>query len=574
MNFRIESTKLKFLTLLTHSVIMSKFSSRGKGVTYMSEGYPWESTGEMVEDRAKEIPNRVYLYYYDETYTFADFNKWTNKVAYALKKLGFGKDDKIAVYLVNSPQMLFSFYGAHKIGATAVPVNVEWKEDEVLYVLNHCDAKGLVVGSNLIQIVRNIREDAKRLEKVIVVDEESLGTGEPKRADVKGDEIDWYELVEPQSDERDFSLEADLDSIAYIYYTAGTTGRPKGVPLLHRNVMSYYKERKEQETGATLFAGRPMIMAQPLTFMVILPLYHVNAMMSCTMGLVGGLNIVLRKKFSAREFWPTIERYKVNAFSAVPAVYHILLRRAKQDDSWKKYNRSSLFLGLTGAAEIPPETIKEVEKTFGFVVLEGYGLTEGTVMSTMNPAAERKIGSVGKPAPGQEIKIVDDHGDELPPGQIGEVTIKGENIMKGYYKDEEATRQTIKDGWLYTGDLGYMDKEGFLYLVGRKKDMIIRGGENIYPAEIERVIAEHPKVSEVAVVGVKDKVMGEEVKAYIIPKDLSLKEDELREYLKEKLAEHKVPKYIAFVDEFPRSQMGKVLKRELREKAAKEHPIE
>ena len=525
----------------------------------MSDDYLWKSIGEIVEDRAKLIADRVYLYYYDETYTFSELDKNVNKTANAFRKLGIKRGDKVAIYLVNSPQTLFSFFGAHKLGAAAVPVNTEWREEEVSYLLNHSESKLLICEAELYPIVRHIRKNLKTVENIIVISRANL---KPIDREV----IDWNETVVREKDTRDFDIQAQLDDMAYIYYTAGTTGRPKGVPLFHKNILSYYKQREAQQQTFSL-SGGSSVLPQPFVFMVILPLFHVNAMMTSTMCLTTGMSICLRRRFSATEFWPTIEKYKVNLLSAVPAVYHILLKRAYEDDSWKKYDKSSFFLAITGAAEMPPETIKEFEKVFGVMMTEGYGLTEGTVMSTINPIGERKIGSVGRPAPGQEMRIVDDNGNELPPGQIGEVIIRGENVMKGYYKNDKETKKVIKDGWLYTGDLGYLDSDNYLFLVGRKKDMLIRGGENIYPAEIERVIAQNPKVSEVAVIGVPDKIMGEEAKAYIIAKDKTLTKEEIRKFLEDKLAPHKIPKYISIVDDLPRNPMGKVLKRELREMA-------
>jgi len=202
------------------------------------------------------------------------------------------------------------------------------------------------------------------------------------------------------------------------------------------------------------------------------------------------------------------------------------------------------------------------------MVYEGYGLTEGTVASTMNPMGQRKIGSIGKALPGQEVAVMDDDGNLLGPNEVGEIVIKGDNVMKGYYKDENSTRETIDErGYLHTGDMGYCDEDGYFFIVGRKKDMIIRGGENIYPKEIENVLYEHPQVLESAVVPVPDEVMGEEVAAYVVVRDRNvISEDEVREYCKEKLADYKIPKYIKFLDELPKSHMGKILKRELKKR--------
>lgn len=519
--------------------------------------YPFKNIGEIIERRAEELDNKVALYYYDETYTYAQFNENVTKFSNVLRGLGYKRGDILAVFLYNSPQTLFSFFGSHKLGVAASPVNTEWKEEEVHHQLSHSEARGVIVNKDFLPIIENIRKDLPKLEHIIVVSDEP----------VEG-YLNYRELMNKASPYRTWEINTELDDMAYLFYTAGTTGKPKGVALTHRNILSYFKT----SGGGMLGGGMALGKDATLVFLIILPLFHVNAMMTATMCLYNGFTICLRKKFSAREFWAVIERYRVNVMSAVPAVYNILL---KDDENYKKYDRSSFVLAITGAAEISPETIKRFEEKFGVMVYEGYGLTEGTVASTMNPFGARKIGSIGKPLPGQEVAVMDEHGRLLGPNEVGEIVVKGENVMKGYYKDEESTREVLdKDGWLHTGDMGYYDEEGYFYIVGRKKDMIIRGGENIFPKEIENVIEEHPKVLEAAVVGVPDAIMGEEVKAYVRKKDPSLTEEELRAYLESKLAKHKVPKYISFVDDFPRNPMGKILKRELKERAKKEHPIQ
>jgi len=528
-----------------------------------SEGYPFNSIPEMLEKRRDEIPEKILIYYYDESYTYDAFNKLTNRFAGGMKRLGLKRKDVLGVFTYNSPQTLISFIGGQKIGLCATPVNTEWKEEEVYHQLNHSEAKAILVHSDFLPVIENIKARLANLKYIIV-------TGE----NIPSGYISLKEIMDGSSDERRFELECGLQDMAFLFYTSGTTGKPKGVPLLHRNILSYYKPR---ETGGSVFSGGgagPVAASLNLVFMIILPLFHVNALMSSMMCINNGITICLRKRFSAREFWEVVERYKVNAFSAVPAVYNILL---KDDENYKKYNRSSLFIAITGAAEISPETIKKFEEKFGVPVYEGYGLTEATVASTMNPVGERKIGSIGKPIPGHEVAIMDDNGNILPAGKIGEIVVRGENVMKGYFKDEKATSEVIdKDGWLHTGDMGYKDQDDFFFIVGRKKDMLIRGGENIYPKEIENFIQEHPKVLEAAVIGVPDAIMGEEVKAYVIKKDETLSEDELRAYLKTKLAEYKMPKYISFIpyDEMPRNPMGKIMKKDLRERAKKEHPLQ
>lgn len=516
---------------------------------------PFKNLGEMIASRGREVADRTAIQYYDETLTYADLDRKANQAANVFRSLGVKKGDIVSVCSWNAPEVLISYFGAHKIGAAAGPVIADFKGEEIEYVLNHSEAVALVVDAALLPTIEAVRGKLKFLKHILLI-----GEGTSPRFPRFRDLLDQASDAAPKE-------EVGPEDMAYLFYTAGTTGFPKGVPLTHRNILSYFAAPEggaAPSQGAGLMGGGgAAVIPLPLVFLVILPLFHVNAMMTSTLCLCRGLAVCLRKKFSASEFWGIVERYKVNVMSAVPAVYTILL---KDEENYKKHDRSSLFLCITGAAAIPPETIKAFEEKFGVTMIEGYGLTEGTVGSTINPPGERKIGSVGKAMPGQELAILDDDGKILKTGEVGEICIRGQNIMKGYYKNPEATAEVLKNGWLHSGDMGYIDAEGFIYIVGRKKDMLIRGGENIYPKQIENVLTENAKVLEAAVVGVPDEVMGEEVMAFIILKPGQKSTvDEMKEFARSKLADFKVPRYIEFVDDMPRNPVGKVLKRELRE---------
>jgi len=281
---------------------------------------------------------------------------------------------------------------------------------------------------------------------------------------------------------------------------------------------------------------------------------------------------VLRKKFSAKEFWPAVEQYKVNFFSAVPAVYTILLK----DPDRAKFDTSSLMFGICGAAPMPVETFNEFERVFKIPIVEGYGLTEVTCVSTINPReGKRKVGSIGLPIGGQEIRIVDEENRELPAGARGEIVIRGDAVMLGYYNRPEDTARAIdRDGFLHTGDVGLKGQDGYIFIVDRIKEMVIRGGENIYPLEIDNVLASHPKVMEAACVGVKDPDMGEEVKAFVILREgQTATPEEIREFCKKRLAEFKVPRYVEFLNcDFPRNPVGKILKKVLKKWAVEGVP--
>lgn len=497
---------------------------------------------ELAEGKAKEEGDRVYIAYYDREITFRDFDKVTSKLANGLKKLGVKKGDIIYILQNNSIDFMICVFGITKLGAIASPLNSWLKAEEIKYQLNDSKGEYIIVESEFIPMLESIKPELRYLRTIIEIGD-------------KAKEVSFNRLIDESSEELE-PVDINKDDLAFLFYTGGTTGIPKGVMLTHWNVLFSCESIR-----ATL--EREDEVKEEVCVLIFLPLFHVNAMMSLIISLYRGVKVALLKKFSVREFGPTVEKHKCTFFSGVPRVYKILLQ-AK--DVVKKYDLSSLEYGIVGAAPMPPETIREFEKEFGIEVLEGYGLTEGTVASTLHRRGERKIGSIGPALPGQEIKIVDDKSRELPPGQVGHIIVKGENVMVGYLGKEDETCKTIKDGWLWTGDIGYKDEEGYFYIVDRSKDMIIKGGENIYPKEIEDVISQHPKVHDAAVVGVPDEMYGEEVKAFIVPKiGEKITKEEIQELCKNKLADLKVPKYVEFVAGLPATAVGKTLKRLLRE---------
>lgn len=502
----------------------------------------YKTLREMVEKRAEESKNKTYIYYYDDSISFQQFNERVNRFANGLKEIGVKKGDIVHVYMNNSPEFLYAVLGANKLGAIAGPINCWWNAEEVKFLLNDSEGRFLVVESAYYSNIEAIKSELKYLKHTIY-----YGDNAPPNT------IQYKQVMNHSDRLNEVSILPDDD--AFLFYTSGTTGKPKGALLTHANALYAVMGvrsvlHSEEEKGDEVA-------------LIFLPLFHVNAMMSMISALYSGITIALRLTFSASEFGEVVEKYKVTFFSGVPAVYNILILIA---DEVKKHNLSSLKFGVCGAAPLAEETFKKFEQIYGIKIIEGYGLTEGTVVSTLNPLnGVRKIGSIGKALPGQEVKIVDDSGKELQPNEIGEIVIRGGAIMKRYHKRPEETTQTIIDGWLHTGDIGYVDKDGYFYIVDRKKDLIIRGGENIYPKEIENVLYEHPQIMDVAVIGVHDKVMGEEAKAFIVLKPgEKVTIDEIKNYARSKLAEFKVPKYIEFVDDLPKNIMGKVLKKELK----------
>ncbi|MHA2281758.1 MAG: class I adenylate-forming enzyme family protein [Promethearchaeota archaeon] len=500
---------------------------------------------ELVENQAKEYKDKTFLFWEDSKISYSQLNELSNKVANFLYELGIRKGDKVSVYLPNMPEFVYLYLGIPKIGAVTGPVNALFKTREVKFVVEHSEAKVIVTIPKFMDIVNEIRNELPNLKHVIVIGERVENT------------LNFWKLMEKASNDAPPKIEInEKEDIAAILYTSGTTGFPKGVLQTHFNI-----RRNAEMTRDYLNPD------ETFRFMLILPLFHVNAQIVTVMTpLSAGASCILTPGFSAQTHWETVEKYKASTFSAVPTVLSILLKMPHDN-----LDLSSLNFVVCGAAPLPVEVFREFESTFNCKIVEGYGLTEGTCVSSVNPLPtksedRRKIGSIGLPIPGNEMKIVDDKGTDVPPNTKGEIVVKGDNVMKEYFKNPEANAETLKNGWLYTGDIGHMDEDGFFFITDRKKDMIIRGGENIYPREIEEVLYSHPDVSLATVIGVRDKIYGELPKAFVVLKEgKSTSSEEIIDYCKKNLANFKVPKYIEFKEDLPKTPTGKIMKQPLRE---------
>ena len=348
-------------------------------------------------------------------------------------------------------------------------------------------------------------------------------------------------------------VEISSDDDAIIIYTSGTTGKPKGCLLTHGNVIANARQISEW-----------LNFTEHDRLLTIMPLFHMNAVSVTTMSaLYAGGSTVVSPKFSASRFWNIISDYQITSFGSVATMLSMLLSNYPHGVP-EGLKTDQLRFAMCGSAPVPAETLKRFEETFNCLVIEGYGLSESTCRSTFNPPDQRRrAGSCGIPI-GNEMKVVDDEDNEVADGQLGEIVLRGENILKGYYKNETATASAFRNGWFHTGDIGYRDADGFYYIVDRKSDMIIRGGENIYPREIDEVLYGHPAVAAAATIGVPDVLYGEEVAAFIVLKDgVSCDADELIDFCRRHLADFKCPKSIRIVDEIPKGPTGKLLKREL-----------
>lgn len=504
---------------------------------------------ELVEGQAEKYKDKVFLYWKDETVSYAQLNEFTNKVANFLYDIGIRKGDKVSVYLPNMLEYVYLYLGIPRIGAVIGPVNALFKAREVQFVVGHSEAKAIVTIPAFMEMVNQIKGELPNLKHIIVIGEPVEGT------------LNFRELMDKASSGPPPMVEIDeKEDPAAILYTSGTTGFPKGVLQTHFNIRRNAEMIKDFLKVQDYFR-----------FMLILPLFHCNAQVVTVMApLTLGASCVLTPGFSAQTHWETVAKYKASTFSAVPTILSILLKMPHEN-----LDLSSLEFVVCGAAPLPIEVMKQFEATFNCKVVEGYGLTEGTCASSVNPLPtetedRRKIGSIGIPLPGNEMKIVDDNGNDVPPKTRGEIIIQGDNIMKEYFKNPEANAETLKQGWLYTGDIGYMDEDGFFYITDRKKDMIIRGGENIYPREIEEVLYSHPDVSLATVIGVRDDVYGELPKAFVVLKEgKSVTEDEMIAYCKSKLANFKIPKYVEFRQSLEQTPTGKIVKQSLREEEEK-----
>ncbi len=491
----------------------------------------------MMEESLLSDDKETFLFY-ENVYRSKEIVKMYRSVAKYLSSCGIGKGDVVAIDLLNRPELLIIVMGSWLAGAAVTPINVHLKEQEISYQIQDSAAKMIFGELQYREKIEKAIEKSGRSVKKVILDFDKTDSSNDIYNDVFYGGNDHN--VTPQNPED-----------VFIIYTSGTTGKPKGAVLTSMNV---FMEAIQLQLSVGLQREDRMI--------IILPLFHVNNLMFSIASILKGGSLVILRKFDPDEFFENVKKHKPTLFSGVPTIYKMLSDSANPDHL---ASLSSLKIGICGAAPMPVKWFEDFEKLYGIKIIEGYGMTEGTVASTINPRfGERKIGSIGIPMPGQDVRIFSDNDEELPPGETGEIVIRGPNVMKWYLNRRLETEQTMRNGWLHSGDLGYMDKEGYFYIVDRKKDMIIRGGENVYPKEIENFISAVPGVSEVAVVGKPDDKYGEEVVAFIVKNDESLTESKIVEFCKSNMAWYKCPKSIFFLDELPKNSVGKIQKNDLR----------
>lgn len=511
----------------------------------------FNSVAEVLVTRAQESPDKTHVYYYDQTITYAQTNERANQVANYLKEQGVKKGDVVSVMVLNSPEVYYTMFGAQKIGAIAGAVNYSLKGPEIAYVLDDSKPKAAFVGSEFMK--EFAVGYAMASHKPIVVEVKTMTEHHETIAQTTLTDI----LSKYPPDE---ALAAQsLDDPFLLLYSSGTTGNPKGILISNRAELAV--------TKSILSTG--IYQDENDVMMIIMPMFHTNPICVWSYPMTyAGLTLCIRKSFSPADFWPSVLQYGVSLGMGVPAMYSYIYDSA--DPTTVDKSKIKMRYAVCGAAPLPVELINGFNEKFGISILEGYGLTEVTGLSTLNPPlGKKKVGSIGLAIPGQSVEIMDDDNNILPRGGKGEICTYGDFNMIKYLNKPEATAETVKDGWLHTGDIGYMDDEGYIYIVDRKKDMINRGGENIYPREVEIAIEGNPKVGEVAVIGVPDKHLGEKVKAFIVPRPgETLTVDEIKEYLKDKLAKYKQPEFVEITSNIPHNSTGKILKKELKEMEA------
>lgn len=500
---------------------------------------------EFLEMRVSRDPEKVYLYFKNQEVTYGALDQKVNQVANGFLGLGIRKGDKVCLLLANCPEFLYVWFGLSKIGAVLVPINLVLKEGEIIYIVNHSEAKAIVLQNTHPDILKKLKKECAGLQKILM-----FGEPIPETIHFKS----WLEGQKTFLD----PITVDEEEDAVYVYTSGTTGSPKGVMLLHRTYVL------TGESYAYMVGIEPKDRV-----MTANPLFHINAQAYSVMGsIAAGASLVLVERFSASKLWEQTRDYRATKLVLLLALTHILYQRPESEKDRDHFAEKVIAGGA------PKGHFRDFEKRFGVQLQTIYSLTESP-LAIMSPREdESKDGGIGFPmihpddSIKNEVKIVDQNGFEIPPYHVGEIVIRNQAMMKGYYRDEALTIETIRDGWLHTGDSGYRDEGGYFFFSGRMKEIIRRKGENISTLEVEAAINRHPKVLESAVIGVSSPsgLGDEEVKAYVVLKNGEyLPYPEVIEFLSRELAYFKVPRYLEYRLDLPKNTVGRVMKEVLKQ---------
>ncbi|UCG23310.1 MAG: long-chain fatty acid--CoA ligase [Chloroflexota bacterium] len=508
----------------------------------------------LLEDTTRDHPDRLAVIFNEMKLPYKALNAAANQVAAGLVELGIRKGDKVALSCPNLPYFPIVYYGILKAGAVVVPLNVLLKGREIAYHLRDSNAKAYFCFEGTEQLPMGVMGHAG-FKEVDSCQHFFIMTADPAAASPIEGTSTLGMLMAKQGPVFD-TVQTNPEDTAVILYTSGTTGQPKGAELTHSNMVM------NARLADTLFGE-----TDNDVHLVVLPLFHsFGQTVQMNSGFYTAATISLLPRFDPDAALAIMQRDNVTVFAGVPTMYWALLNYPAADKYDLAHIAENLRLCASGGAAMPVEVMKAFEEKFKVKIQEGYGLSETSPVASFNRLdRQRKPGSVGLPVWGIEMKIVDEMDNDVPQGELGEIVIRGHNVMKGYYGRPEATADATRGGWFHTGDIGRVDEDGYYYIVDRVKDMVIRGGFNVYPREVEEVLVSHPQVSLAAVIGVPDERYGEEIKAFIVPVEgAEMDEAELVAWSKENMADYKYPRLIEFRDTLPMNATGKILKIELR----------
>lgn len=497
----------------------------------------------MLEEVVDRYGRKTAIVSGDRRLSYVDLDEASGKVANTLIKMGVNKGDRVAMMLSNSPESVIAYFGIVKAGAIAVPLDTKYKFDELASLFNDSLPKVLVTESPTLEPLIPVLSRFKSIKHVIDLSSEYEG------------QFTSYQEIMAAGPTQRVEVEPEPEDIAQIAYTSGPSFRPRGVMLSHRSLV----------TEAAISADGFQQTDKDILMLFALPMHHMLGLVSVLLTSVyKGGTVVMLPGLSMPTLTETIERERGTIFVGVPFVFALLVRMAEKEGI--KSDLSSLRLCCSAGAPLPIDIIRRFKQHYGLDILDCFGLTEAVCLVTSPPIeGSGKLGSVGKALPGWEMKVVDDNGGKLPPNQAGEIIVRGP-IMKGYYNNPQATAEVIKDGWLYTGDIGKVDEDGHLFITGRKKEIILVKGQNICPSDIESVLCNHPKVAEAAVIGIADEMRGEVVGAVISLKEGEVAtEQEIKQFCLERIVNYKVPKQVIFLDALPRTATGKIDKETIRD---------